>query len=259
MTAVEPRSGTGPLAGRTVAVAGATGPAGRAVVRRLAEAGATVSAAGTDAGRLEATVEEARVAVPGARVSGHVADLLDPGAARAWADRLGAEHGGVDGLVHLVGGWRGGKRFADTDLRDWDFLHDRVVRTLQHTTLAFHDLLVRGPAARVAIVSATAAHRPTAGNAAYAAAKAAAEAWTLALADSFAKESRPAGDPEAPPSAAAVILVIKALVTPGMRQERPDRKFPGFTDVADLAETVAGLWGRPAAELNGQHLWLTPR
>jgi NADP-dependent 3-hydroxy acid dehydrogenase YdfG len=188
-------------------------------------------------------------------VSGHIVDLLDPQAAHDWAEHLDAEYGGTDGLLHLVGGWRGAKRFADTELDDWDFLHDRVVRTLQHTTLAFQPALLRSPAGRFAMVSATAAHRPTAGGAAYAAAKAAAEAWTLSLAASFAKEVPEA----AQPTAAAAILVIKALVTPEMRQQRPEAKFAGFTDTADLADTLAGLWDRPADELNGQHLWLTPR
>lgn len=249
------------LAGKVVAVAGATGPAGRAAMRRLAAGGATVVAAGTDPVRLEAALDAVRVAVPGARVSGQVLDLLDPQAARDWADHIEAEHGGVDGLLHLVGGWRGGKTFADTDLDDWDFLHDRVVRTLQHTTLAFQPALLRSPAGRFAMVSAAAAHHPTAGGAAYAAAKAATEAWTLSLAASFRKEmptAEPAGE-DAPLLAAAVILVIKALVTPEMRQQRPEAKFAGFTDTADLAGTLAGLWDRPADELNGQHLWLTPR
>jgi NADP-dependent 3-hydroxy acid dehydrogenase YdfG len=255
-------TGHRPLEGMTVAVAGATGPAGREVLRRLAADGAAVSAAGTDPQRLDSALDAVRAAVPGARAGGQVVDLLDPQAARDWADHVEAEHGRVDGLVHLVGGWRGSKRFADTDLDDWDFLHDRVVRTLQHTTLAFQPALLRSPAGRFAMVSATAAHRPTAGGAAYAAAKAAAEAWTLALADSFTKETAEARQSQgegARPAAAAAILVVKALLTPEMRRRRPDAPYPGFTDIADLAGTVAGLWGRPADELNGQHLWLTPR
>ncbi len=106
------------------------------------------------------------------------------------------------------------------------------------------------------MVSAAAAHKPTAGGAAYAAAKAATEAWTLAMADSFAKETTAA---DGTPTAAAAILVIKALVSPEMRAEKPNAKFAGFTDTADLADTLAGLWDRPAAELNGQQLWLTAR
>ena len=248
----------GPLDGRVVAVAGATGPAGHAAVRRLAAAGAVVACAGTDARRLDVVLDATRRAVPGAVVVGDVLDLLDPQAAGDWADHVEAEHGSVDGLIHLVGGWRGGKKFTDTDLSDWDFLHDQLVRTLQHTSLAFHDALRRSPAGRFAIVSAAAAAKPTAGNAAYATAKAAAETWTLALADSFRTLAE--ADPEqSPQSAAAAILVIKALVTPEMREAKPNAKFAGFTDVADLAESIADLWNQPATDLNGQHLWLTPR
>ncbi len=245
-----------PVADQVVAVAGATGPAGRATLRRLAAAGATVIAAGSDPRRLEAATDAVRAAVPGARISGQVIDLLDPQEVHDWADHLEAEHGRVDGLLHLVGGWRGSKTFHDSRIDDWDWLHDRVVRTLQHTSLAFQPALLRSSAGRFAMISATAAHKPTAGGAAYAAAKAATEAWTLAMANSFAKETTAA---DGTPTAAAVILVIKALVTPEMRAERPDAAFAGFTDTAALADSLAGLWDRPAHELNGQHLWLTAR
>jgi NAD(P)-dependent dehydrogenase (short-subunit alcohol dehydrogenase family) len=77
----------------------------------------------------------------------------------------------------------------------------------------------------------------------YAAAKAAAEAWTLAVADSFAGTE-----------AAAVILPIKALLTPAMREAEPDAAFDGFTDVADLADTIHDLWLRPAPDLNGKRI-----
>ncbi|MER5641990.1 SDR family NAD(P)-dependent oxidoreductase [Kitasatospora sp. NPDC002227] len=247
---------TASLAGKVVAVAGASGLGGPAVVRRLAAAGATVIAADIDQQRLDAVVDSVRIAVPGAKVTSQVIDLLDPQEVHDWADHLEAEHGHVDGLLHLVGGWRGSKTFFDTRIDDWDFLHERVVRTLQHTSLAFQPALVRSPFGRYAMVSAAGAHKPTAGGAAYAAAKAATEAWTLAMADSFKKETTAeSGEP----TAAAAILVIKALVSPEMRAEKPDAKFPGYTDIADLADTLAGLWDRPAAELNGQHLWLTAR
>ncbi|AUG81304.1 Short-chain dehydrogenase [Kitasatospora sp. MMS16-BH015] len=247
---------TASLAGKVVAVAGASGLGGPAVVRRLAADGATVIAADIDQQRLDAVVDSVKLAVPGAKVTAQVIDLLDPQEVHDWADHLEAEHGHVDGLLHLVGGWRGSKTFFETRIDDWDFLHDRVVRTLQHTSLAFQPALVRSASGRYAMVSAAGAHKPTAGGAAYAAAKAATEAWTLSMADSFKKETTAeSGEP----TAAAAILVIKALVSPEMRAEKPEAKFPGYTDIADLADTLAGLWDRPAAELNGQHLWLTAR
>lgn len=247
-------NGNGPLEGRVVAVAGAAGPAGRATLLRLAEAGATVVAADADAARLAEAVDAARYAHGGARVVGDTVDLLDPDATRAWADRTEKEFGRVDGLVHLVGGWRGSATFAETDLADWELLEKLLIRTVQHTSLAFEGPLARSGDGRYVLVSAAGASKPTAGNAAYAAAKAAAEAWTLALGDAFRKAGGEAG-----PTAAATVLIIKALVHDAMRAERPNAKFAGFTDVKDLARSIVGVWDKPAQEVNGTRQWLTPQ
>jgi NADP-dependent 3-hydroxy acid dehydrogenase YdfG len=248
------RNGNGPLDGAVVAVAGAAGPAGRASLLRLAEAGATVVASDADAERLAEAVDAARYAHGGATVTGDTVDLLDLDATKEWAVKTEKEFGRIDGLVHLVGGWRGSASFAETNLADWVMLEKLLIRTVQHTSLAFHDGLLRSDRGRFVLVSAAGASKPTAGNAAYAASKAAAEAWTLALADAFRK----AGGEEGP-KAAAAILVVKALVHDAMRAERPNAKFAGFTDVKELAEAVAGVWDRSAQEANGQRLWLTPK
>ncbi|MCF6473598.1 SDR family NAD(P)-dependent oxidoreductase [Nonomuraea sp. MG754425] len=173
-------------------------------------------------------------------------DLLDRAAVQGLADRVEREHGHVDGVVHLVGGWRGGDTFAETSLDDWDLLHDLLIRTLQHVSLAFEPLLRRSEHGRFVIVSAQAAQAPSAGGAVYAAAKAAAEAWTLSLADAL-KDT----------GCAATVLVVKALVNDQMRAARPTAAFSGFTDVNDLAAAIGGLYDRPAAEINGTRLDLT--
>ncbi|MFB4314336.1 SDR family NAD(P)-dependent oxidoreductase [Actinomadura sp. 21ATH] len=221
---------------RVVVVAGAGGAAGQAVVRALTARGARVIAAGRTPHEWD---DE--------RVTPAVIDLLDAAAVTEWARGIAAGHGRVDGLIHLVGGWRGGATFGDTDLADWAFLHDMLIRTLQHTTLAFHEHLRSAPGGgRMAIVSQHAARAPGQGVAAYGAAKAASEAWTLALADSFAGTG-----------AAAVVLVVKALLDDRMRAEKPDAKFEGFTHVDALGRAIAGLWDRPAAELNGTRVDLS--
>ena len=69
--------------------------------------------------------------------------------------------------------------------------------------VAFHDVLLESTAGRFAIVSSVAASHPTATAAAYAAAKAAGEAWTLAMADSFATVR-----PDRTDGPAAVILLV---------------------------------------------------
>ena len=244
----------GALSGAVIAVAGAGGPAGRATLLRLAEAGAIVVGSDNDPERLAEAVDAARYAHGGASVIGDTVDLLDPQSTRDWADHIDKDFGRVDGLVHLVGGWRGSETFTRTGIDDWDFLELLLIRTVQHTSLAFFDALKRSDRGRYVLISAAGASRPTAGNAAYASAKAAAEAWTLAMADAFRKASGEGG-----PTSAATILIVKALVHEAMRAERPNARFAGFTDVKDLAEAIVGVWEKPAAEVNGNRLWLTEK
>lgn len=236
-----PSPATEDLAGMVIVVAGATGAAGPPLVQRLARSGATVVAVGTSKDRLDKLVGDARAASGSDRVEGRVVDLLDPAATKQLAADVLAQHGRVDGLAHLVGGWRGGVHLAEEPLEDWDWLHDLLVRTLIHTSRAFHDALRASPRGRLVMISTVQAQSPVATNAMYAAAKAAAEAWTLAVADSFAGTG-----------AAAVILPVKALLTPAMREAKPQASFTGYTDVADLADTIHDLWLKPAADLNGE-------
>lgn len=234
------------LRGKVVVVTGATGAAGPPTAARLAHAGARVVAVGRSAQRLAPVVADARQAATGSGRGGGCeawpVDLLDAVATREWASRLLAGHDRVDGLLHLVGGWRGGQGIAQTDPGDWEWLQRGLVVTLQHATAALHDTLLDS-GGRLAIVSSPQAQAPTANNAAYAAAKAAAEAWTLAVADSWRDSA-----------SAAVIVQVKALLTDAMRAQRPDRRFPGFTHVDDLADTLVRLWETPAAESNGTRL-----
>ncbi|MFB7507222.1 SDR family oxidoreductase [Streptomyces broussonetiae] len=249
--------GNGSLKGAVIAVAGAGGPAGHAALVRLAEAGAVVVGADNNPERLAEAVDAARYANGGATVTGETVDLLSLDSTRDWAARIEKDHGRIDGLVHLVGGWRGSANFAETDLADWDLLEKLLIRTVQHTSLAFFDGLLRSDRGRYLLISAAGASKPTAGNAAYSAAKAAAEAWALAMADGLRKAQAAEGAEGL--TSAAAILVVKALVHDAMRAERPNAKFAGFTDVKDLAEAIEGVWSKPAAEVNGNRLWLTEK
>ncbi|MDQ1723361.1 MAG: hypothetical protein QOG52_389 [Frankiaceae bacterium] len=232
------------LAGAVVVVAGAGGGAGPAVAHAMAAEGATLVLAGHSLNTVEPLAAE--ITAAGGAAHAFAIDLLDSAAVAEWASAVVSQFGQVDGLVHLVGGWRGGKSIVEADLADWDWLSGRLVRTVQHASRGFHDALKASPVGRFVLVSSVEGTRPTATNASYAAAKAAAEAWTLALADSFRGSQ-----------AAATVVVVKALVTPAMREAKPDAKFPGFTDVAVLAEIIVDLWSKRADELNGERVWLT--
>ena len=80
------------------------------------------------------------------------------------------------------------------------------------------------------MVTSTEARKPTAGNIAYASAKAAAEAWMQGVSDYFR-------DTEA----SAVTIAVKALLTDEMIAANPKRDFLGFTHVNYLAEVITNL------------------
>jgi NAD(P)-dependent dehydrogenase (short-subunit alcohol dehydrogenase family) len=231
------------LDGRVLAIAGVGGGLGPLVAARFAAAGATVAGAGRDQALLDSLAGE--LGIPEERWDGRSVDLLDEDAARGWCAALVDRFGRVDGLVHLVGGWRGGQPLHEEPLADWELLHDLLIRTVQHTTRAFHGQLAASPHGRFVLVSAKQAQRPSNTNAAYAAAKAAAEAWTLALADGFE-----------PGGATANVVVVDAILTPRMREENPGGDFATFTPAEHVADGIAFLCSDAAAEMNGQRLAL---
>ena len=97
------------------------------------------------------------------------------------------------------------------------------------------------------VVTAASVEKPTAGNANYAAAKAAGEAWILALADSF--RSLQSGREESPQAqqAAAVTAVVNYIGT-GRTATTPEQLATGIREIID----------GDAASLNGSRVDLRP-
>ena len=199
---------------RTIVVAGAGGAAGRAVCAELAAAGGSRPASLTE-------VDAAETAV---------VDLADPAAVSEWAAELRARRPSIDGVVHLVGGWRGG-----SDLDDFEWLERRVLTTLRVLSRELRDDLSASSAGRLAIVSSTTVAQPRWGMANYVTLKAAAEAWTQALATGWRVKGTPT---------AAVTFVAGALDE-------------GDT-IAQLAAACAGLWELGHEQLNGAVVHLAP-
>jgi NAD(P)-dependent dehydrogenase (short-subunit alcohol dehydrogenase family) len=201
-------------------VTGATGEAGRATTSALLAAGHEVVAVGSNPDRLASVDATARF----------VCDLTDDAATRALADRVRSEFGPADGLVHLVGGWRGGH-----EAEDWDWLEPRILTTLRLATLAFHDDLTASTAGRLVTIGSTSAAKPTWGGANYATLKTAADAWVAGVASGWRKAG----------TAAAVTLIVSSLGGDG-------------TPIDVVAARIAPLWGEDAATLNGSRIDLNP-
>jgi 3-oxoacyl-[acyl-carrier protein] reductase len=214
-----------PVVGRTVLIAGATSAAGVAVAAALSAAGALVIAVGSNAERLQVLRDSVT------DVATYVCDLGDFAAVSELAATVHAEHGQIDGLIHLVGGWRGGGGLPGQTDEDWDFLHRHVLTTLRNTTRVFNNDLLDSTAGRLAIVSSVSVDQPTPGGANYASVKAAAETWTRAVGHGF---------DTAESAAAAVIFVVRSLS--GLEPE--------------LAKRVVGLWDTRATSVNNTRVRL---
>jgi NAD(P)-dependent dehydrogenase (short-subunit alcohol dehydrogenase family) len=206
---------------RPVAIVLGAGMGGRAVALAL----------GADHDVIVVDRREDLARAAAAPVSGEAAvvDLLDIDDVMRFRDDVLARHGRIDAVVHLVGGWQGSKSVDLGALDAWDSIAPGVFVTVRTTTVAFREALIASGGCYI-IVSSTSASKPTAGNVAYATAKAAAETWVGGLATSF-KDS----------AARAVIVAVKALVDAAMRAAQPDQPFAGYTDTADLASAIHGI------------------
>lgn len=209
------------IAGRTIVLAGATSAAGQTVAEALIAAGTRVVATGRSVERL------APLAAAGAQVE--VSDATDLSDMAALAARLGR----VDGVIPLVGGWRGGGGLAGQSDEDFVALLP-ALHAVRATSRAFDTALQTSDAGRFAVVSSTAVERPLAGGANYAAVKSATEAWTRAVAHGFAKAAR---DGERPLAAASVVFRTKGALDPDA-----------------LARAAVELWESDATDLNDRVL-----
>jgi NAD(P)-dependent dehydrogenase (short-subunit alcohol dehydrogenase family) len=232
-----------------VLVTGATGPAGRAVARRFAAAGARVALNGSDRARLEAVVAElvAEGGSPG-RLLPVAGDLTEADAARGVVAAVEEAFGRVDVVAHLVGGWAGGTEVQALD-------HAEVRRMLdQHlwTTLNVLQAAVPGMRergfGRVVAVSSPLAANPGGKGASYAIAKSAEEV----LLRSLAKEAAADG-------VTANLLLVRTLNDERSRSSRPDAKTAGWTTPEEVADATVFLASPAGAAVTGARIPLDGR
>lgn len=144
MSSAGPAGGAPSARPLTVLVAGGSGASGIAVARALAAAGHRVATAGSDQARI---TEAARKAGDG--VSPFACDLAVLADVRRLRDDVTGALGAVDGVIHLVGGWRGAKGIADQSDDDWDFLERGAITTLRNVSRVFFDDIAASTSGKV--------------------------------------------------------------------------------------------------------------
>lgn len=167
-----------PIAGARALVTGASSGIGAAVAVALGRAGATVALAARRADRLDAVLAEVRTTSSASQA--FVVDLADLDGIPAFAERVERALGGIDLCVHAAGI---PKRRSLTALSRADL--EEVMRVNFEAPVALTGALLPGMLARdrgrVVTVSSMGAHAAAIRVGAYAASKAALEAWTEGL------------------------------------------------------------------------------
>lgn len=169
---------------RVVVITGATGVLGGLVAHSFAEGGVSLALISDDQNILKSL--EKNLNLPDERILIHTANLLDEKAVRDSVEAVSAKFGRVDALIHLVGGWTGGKTIAESDADEFKFMLDQHAWTTIHLLSAFSPKLAENGWGRVIAVSSPLATNPTGKMGAYAAGKAAQETLLMTLADEFA-------------------------------------------------------------------------
>ena len=169
---------------RVVVITGATGVLGQLVASTFAEQGAKLALLSNDQDRLDALARDLNL--PNDRILVHTADLLDESAVRDASEAVSAKFERVDALIHLVGGWTGGKTIGESDADEFKFMLDQHAWTTIYLLRAFSPKLAANGWGRVIAITSPLATDPSAKMGAYAVGKAAQETLLMTLADEFA-------------------------------------------------------------------------
>ena len=165
---------------RTILITGATGALGKKTAQEFGARGHSLILLDHNQDRLDALASSLNL--PAERFLASVVDLREGEAVRATAEAVAAKFGGVHALIHLIGGWVGGKTLVEGDAKDLDFMLAQHVWTTFHLFQAFAPQLVQNVWGRVMVVSASTVPDPPGKTGIYTAAKAAQENLVLTLA-----------------------------------------------------------------------------
>jgi NAD(P)-dependent dehydrogenase (short-subunit alcohol dehydrogenase family) len=226
---------------RVAVISGATGSLGPVAARGLAEQGARLALLGTNAERLKRLGGE--LGLPAERWLIGAFDLTTPvgaqGAARAVIRRFGR----AEILLHLIGGWAGGKPVAEVPEGDMAAMLRNHLWSTFYLAQAFVPHLVANKWGRVMVVSSPHAVNPPAKSTPYVAAKAAQEALIMGLAREVAGSG-----------VTANILQVRTIDANHERDREPTPQNASWTTPEEITAAILYLCSDEARMVNGARI-----
>ena len=227
------------LDGKVAIITGGAGGLGAAVVTAFLGAGARVVVPVERDADLAALLQQS--AIPASSpLSGERLELTDEAAVRAYYARVAQEHGGLDILVNLAGGFAGGQPVHETPWSLWQQQLDINLKTaVLSCVAAVPHLLARGGGAIVNVGTRTAT-QPAAHLAAYAASKRA----VLQLTEALAAELRDG-------NVTANAILPSVIDTAANRRANPDADYRRWVKPEEIARVIVFLVGPDARVISG--------
>jgi NAD(P)-dependent dehydrogenase (short-subunit alcohol dehydrogenase family) len=227
--------------GRVVIITGAAGGLGQVAAREFAQRRARLALVGK---RLEPLNElAASLRLPSEQVLTRSANLVESEAASDLVQAVMGKFGRVDALVHLVGGWSGGKAVENVPDRDVDAMLQQHLWTSLHLFKAVVPHMRAAKWGRILAISSPTASHPAPERAPYAIGKAAQEALVLTL----AQELKGSG-------VTANLVVVSTIDVAGERRSKPAASNTSWTTPEEITATLLHLCSDEAGTINGARI-----
>jgi len=177
---------------------------------------------------------------PDARFVAMASDLTVAAATEELVERVIKQFQRIDTLVHVMGGFSGGKPIAETDDATWERMMNLNLRSAFHIFRAAIPRMRAAGRGRIVAIASRAAVEPAANIAAYAASKAA----LVSLVRTAALENKDFG------------ITVNAILpgtmnTDANRKADPSADFSGWVPPENVADLVVFLSSDAAAQITG--------
>lgn len=149
-------------------------------------------------------------------------------------------HGPIDALIHLVGGFSGGKSIAETDDKTWDLMMNVNLRVAFNAIRAVLKPMIAARHGRIVAIGSRAAVEPSPNLAAYAVSKAA----LVALVKNTAAEVKAFG-------ITANVVLPSTIDTAANRKAMPKSDFSKWVTPESIAKTLLWLASDAASDISG--------
>jgi len=219
------------LHGKVILITGAKGGLGTFVTNSFLESGARVFGVSRSIADSD---------FPHPNFSAVAAELSDGDRARQVAENVVGKAGRIDGLVHLVGAFTGGRSVAETDDATLDKMLDLNLRSAFHMIRSILPIMRAQGAGRIVGIGSKAAAEPAALAGVYGASKAA----VVSLIRTIAREN-------ADVHVSANVVLPGTMDTPANRAADPNADYSKWVHPCQVAKLLVHLVSDQASQVSG--------